>query len=96
MRSMFSLVLIALAFLAPSFSAAQTTAPVVVSDADRDALPNDYLRVTFVPAGVAVTTLSRPGALRAFATASPLYAPPLKLAAHGSATMSQEVQYGNA
>jgi len=52
-------------------------APVVVSDTVREALPNDYLRVSFLPAGVAVTTLSRPGALRAFATATPLYAPPL-------------------
>ncbi len=83
MRSMLfslSFVFIVLALLSPNFSTAQTTAPVVISDADREALPNDYLRVTFVPAGVAVTTLSRPGALRAFATATPLYAPPLKLA----------------
>lgn len=41
-------------------------APVVVNDTVREALPNDYLRVSFVPAGVKVTTLSRPGALRAF------------------------------
>lgn len=56
------------------------TAPVVVSDSVRETLPNDYLRITFVPAGVTVTTLSRPGSLRAFATATPLYSPPLKLA----------------
>jgi hypothetical protein len=43
-------------------------------------MPNDYLRVSFLPAGVPVTSLSRPGALRAFATATPLYSPPLKLA----------------
>ncbi len=55
-------------------------APVVVSDKVRETLPNDYLRVTFVPASVTVTTLSRPGSLRAFATATPLYSPPLKLA----------------
>jgi len=55
-------------------------APVVVNDAVREALPNDYLRVSFVPAGVKVTTLSRPGALRAFVTATRLYSPPLKLA----------------
>jgi hypothetical protein len=60
-------------------SAAVPAAPVVVSDTVREALPNDYLRVSFLPAGVAVTSLSRPGALRAFATATPLYAPPLKL-----------------
>jgi hypothetical protein len=54
-------------------------APVVVNDTVREALPNDYLRVSFVPAGVKVTTLSRPGALRAFVTATALYSPPLKL-----------------
>jgi hypothetical protein len=54
-------------------------APVVVDDTVREAQPNDYLRVSFVPAGVKVTTLSRPGALRAFATATPLFSPPLKL-----------------
>lgn len=78
--SMLSPVLLVLGLLAPGFGRAQAAAPVVVSDTDREALPNDYLRVTFVPAGVAVTTLSRPGSLRAFATATPLYRPPLKLA----------------
>jgi hypothetical protein len=53
---------------------------VVVSDGVRQASPNDYLRVSFLPAGVEVTSLSRPGALRAFTTATALYAPPLKLA----------------
>jgi hypothetical protein len=55
-------------------------APVVVVDSVREALPNDYLRVSFLPAGVQVTSLSRPGALRAFATATPLFSPSLKLA----------------
>ncbi|HEY1528828.1 MAG TPA: hypothetical protein VGH51_21600 [Candidatus Angelobacter sp.] len=55
-------------------------APVVISDSVREALPGDYLRVSLLPAGVAVTTLSRPGALRAFTTATVLYSPPLKLA----------------
>jgi hypothetical protein len=55
-------------------------APVVVSDTVRETLPNDYLRVTFVPAGVTITTLSQPGSLRAFTTATLLYLPPLKLA----------------
>jgi hypothetical protein len=54
-------------------------APVVVSDTVRESLPNDYLRVSFLPPGVPVTTLSRPGALRAFVTATPLFVPPLKL-----------------
>ncbi len=54
-------------------------APIVVDDTVREALPNDYLRVSFVPAGVKITSLSRPGALRAFATATPLFSPPLKL-----------------
>jgi hypothetical protein len=56
-------------------------APVLVSDTVREALPNDYLRVSFLPAGVEATTLSRPGALRAFVTATPLYSPPLTLEA---------------
>lgn len=54
--------------------------PIVVSDSARESLPGDYLRVSFLPAGVAVTSLSRPGALRAFTTATALYSPPLKLA----------------
>ena len=53
--------------------------PVVVADAVRESLPNDYLRVGFLSAGTPVTSLSRPGALRAFTTATPLYLPPLKL-----------------
>lgn len=56
------------------------SAPVVISDSLREAAPGDYLRVSFLPAGVTVTTLSRPGALRAFTTATALYSPPLKLA----------------
>src|SRR5215469_11698346 len=81
MRSTFFFACLGLVLLASSFSLAQAgPAPVVVSDTDRETLPNDYLRITFVPAGVAVTTLSKPGALRAFATATPLYVPPLKLA----------------
>jgi len=55
-------------------------APVVQAGAVHEMLPNDYLRVSFLPAGVAVTSLSRPGALRAFVTATPLYIPPLKVA----------------
>lgn len=84
MRSKLSLALLlafsSIAILAPSFSAAQQPpAPVVISDNVREALPNDYLRIIFVPAGVVVTTLSRPGSLRAFTTATPLYEPPLRL-----------------
>ena len=37
-------------------------APVIVSDTVRETLPNDYLRVSFLPLGVEATTLSRPGA----------------------------------
>jgi hypothetical protein len=58
---------------------ALAVAPVVTVDSVREVLPNDYLRVSFLPAGVPVTSLSRPGALRAFTTATPLYVPPLKL-----------------
>jgi hypothetical protein len=55
-------------------------APVVASDTVREVLPGDYLRISFLPAGIVPTTLSRPGALRAFTTATALYLPPLKLA----------------
>jgi len=60
-------------------TAATPAPPVVVADAVRESLPNDYLRVSFLSAGTPVTSLSRPGALRAFVTATPLYQPPLKL-----------------
>jgi hypothetical protein len=56
------------------------SAPVVATDSVREGLPNDYLRISFLPSGVAVTTLSRPGSIRAFATATMLYSPPLRLA----------------
>jgi hypothetical protein len=56
------------------------SASVVISNSVREAVPGDYLRVSFLPAGLAVTSLSRPGALRGFATATALYSPPLKLA----------------
>jgi hypothetical protein len=52
----------------------------VISNAVRESLPGDYLRVSFLPPGTPVTNLSRPGALRAFTTATALYSPPLKLA----------------
>ena len=55
-------------------------APVVISGSVRESLPDDYLRVSFLPAGTPITNLSRPGALRAFTTATALYSPPLKLA----------------
>jgi hypothetical protein len=64
----------------PSVASAALPPPVAVSGTAREALPNDYLRVSFLPAGVPVASLSRPGALRAFATATPLFVPPLKLA----------------
>ena len=54
-------------------------APVVVVDTVREGLPNDYLRVSFLPHEVQVASLSRPGALRAFTTATPLFEPPLKV-----------------
>jgi hypothetical protein len=58
---------------------AQQTDPALATDHVRESTPNDFLRVTFVPAGVAVTTLARPGSLRAFATATAFYEPPLAL-----------------
>ncbi|HEY2362347.1 MAG TPA: hypothetical protein VGK36_14595 [Candidatus Angelobacter sp.] len=56
-----------------------TLAPVLISDSVRESVPGDYLRVSFLSAGTPVTNLSRPGALRAFTTATALYSPPLKL-----------------
>ena len=59
--------------------AAYARPPVVVTDTVRESAPNDYMRVSFLSPGTEVTTLSRPGALRAFATATTLYMPPLKV-----------------
>ena len=86
MRITLSLACTAIALLASGcanrrISVAPTApAPVVASDTVREALPNDYLRISFLSPGTQPTTLSRPGALRAFATATTLYVPPLKLA----------------
>lgn len=55
-------------------------APAALTATVRQAVPGDYLRVSFLPASVKVTSLSRPGALRAFASATPMFLPPLKLA----------------
>lgn len=63
-----------------TLTAAAQTAPVVTDAAVREALPNDYLRVSYVPASVQVTSLSRPGAVRAFVTATPLFTPALRVA----------------
>jgi len=54
-------------------------APVVVAEMVREAAPNDYLRVSFLPAGVPVTSIAKPGALRGFMTATVLYSPPLSV-----------------
>jgi hypothetical protein len=53
--------------------------PARLTDELREGAPNDFLRVTFVSAGTSVTSLARPGALRAFATATAFYLPPLPL-----------------
>jgi len=58
----------------PGTSAA---APVVVAESVREAVPNDYLRVGFLSAGIPVTSIAKPGALRGFVTATVLYSPPL-------------------
>jgi hypothetical protein len=85
MRFALSLACAVVALLASGCTAHRVSAvtavppPVVVADEVREALPNDYLRVSFLSPGTKVTSLSRPGALRAFATATPLYSPPLKL-----------------
>jgi len=59
--------------------AAKREDPAKITDTLREETPNDFLRVTFVPFGVSVTTLARPGALRAFATATQFYEPALPL-----------------
>ena len=65
-------------FLAAGCQGQQPDA-IQATDQVREVTPNDFLRVTFVPAGVAVTTLARPGSLRAFATATAVYEPGLAL-----------------
>jgi hypothetical protein len=63
-----------------SVNAASTPpAPVVVSGAVREAPPNDYLRVGFLKPGTPVNSIARPGAVRGFATATPLFTPPLQV-----------------
>lgn len=83
MRAGFAVVAFALGSVVSGCAAhrmvAAGPAPVVVSNNVRAELPNDYLRVSFLPPSVKPTSLSRPGALRAFATATPLYQPPLKV-----------------
>jgi len=54
-------------------------APVIVADSVREALPNDYMRVSFLKPGTPVTSVAKPGALRGFVTATVLYSPPLKV-----------------
>src|SRR6266702_2079443 len=54
-------------------------APADATRLVRESLPNDYLRVIYVPVGAKVKSLSKPGSLRAFATASQLFSPPLVL-----------------
>jgi hypothetical protein len=85
MRFALSLICASIALLASGCAARRVTVatavppPVVISDTVREVQPNDYLRVSFLPAGVEATSLSRPGALRAFATATPLFSPPLRI-----------------
>ena len=54
-------------------------APVLVVNRIRESVPTDYLRVGFFPSQPTVTTLARPGAVRAFPTATAQYEPPLTL-----------------
>ena len=59
---------------------AAAASPVVVAYTVREAVPNDYLRVSFLSANVHVTTIAKPGAVRGFVTATVLYSPPLTVA----------------
>jgi hypothetical protein len=87
MRSEFALLFIGCTSLTSGCAAhrhdlaAAASPPVVVSETVREGLPNDYLRVSFLLPNVKVTTLSHEGAVRAFATATPLFSPPLSLQA---------------
>jgi hypothetical protein len=65
------------ATVTPPVAGAAATAPVVVAETVREAVPNDYLRVSFLPVGVPLTSIAKPGALRGFMTATVLYSPPL-------------------
>ena len=58
---------------------AQQPDPASTVDQVREITPNDFLRVTFVSPGTPVTSLARPVSLRAFATATAFYEPPLAL-----------------
>ena len=71
-------IVVTLAALLATALVAQT-APVATNAHVREQLPNDYLRISYVPASVAVTSLGRPGAVRAFVTATPMYRPPLRV-----------------
>ena len=64
---------------APIVGSSADRAPAVVTESVREAAPNDYMRVGFLPAGVPVTSIAKPGALRGFVTATVLYSPPLTI-----------------
>lgn len=68
-----------ISLLPPVRAMAQRPDAAVTTDEVRETTPSDFLRITFVPAGVAVTTLNKPGSLRAFATATAFYEPPVAL-----------------
>ncbi|HYB91362.1 MAG TPA: hypothetical protein VEC38_09975 [Candidatus Binataceae bacterium] len=54
--------------------------PAVVTDLSRDpALANDFLRLTYLPAGIVPDHLGGPKAVRVFVTASSFFKPPLTL-----------------
>jgi hypothetical protein len=55
------------------------TPPAIIVDTVRETEIDDFMRVGFVPDGVKITTLSHPGALRAFVSATPMYFPQLRL-----------------
>ena len=77
----FSLLLVMTGCASHRVAAASNSAPapIMAVNSTRETPPGDYLRISFLPMGTTVTTLSRPGALRAFTTATLLYSPPLKL-----------------
>lgn len=60
-------------------SAVQSPAALIASSRDIT-ITNDFVRVSYVSAGTTVQSLGRPGALRAFVTATRFYQPALPLA----------------
>ena len=65
---------------AEAFSDDDSNPAVITNDSREPLIQNDFLRITFVPSDVPVTTPSRPTAPRTFFGATRFYEPPLPVA----------------